>query len=137
MRYFTVSLLIIMLSGCGMLGGNPYSDVDIDSTRKAIIVANAEVRGANLLLKEVIRSRQISQVQAQRSLDALQTAKDGLQYALNAVDLSGDPAQGQDHLDTALRSLDLVLQILAPLVAPPAPIPTASFYSELNLKEAA
>lgn len=134
-RYFTVSLLALMLSGCGTFGGNPYSDVDIDSVRKAIIVANAEVRGANLLLKEVIQSRLISQVQAQRSLDALQTAKDGLQNALNAVDLSGDPLLGQDHLDTALRSLDLVLQILAPLVAP-AP-PSASFFSEPDLKEAA
>jgi len=135
MRYFIVSLLAIVLSGCGTFGGNPYSDVSIDSTRKAIVVANAEVRGANLLLKEVIRSRLISQVQAQQVLDALQAAKDRLQDALNAVDLTGDPVQGQDYLDTALRSLDFVLQILAPLVAP-AP-PSASFYSELSFKEAA
>lgn len=134
MRYFTVSLLAIVLSGCGTFGGNSYSDVDIDSTRKAIVVANAELRGLNYLLREVIRSRAISSVQAQQAHDALQASQNRLQDALDAVDLTGDPALGQGHLDTALRSLDFVLQMLAPLFAPP---PTTSSINELSFKEAA
>jgi len=131
MRTILVSLVTILsLSGCGIFGGNQYSEVDIDSARKSIVVANAEVRAANLLLQEVIKSRSVSSGDAQKALDGLQNAKNSLQLALNAVDLAGDPVEGQDHLDAAIRSLDIVLAILAPLVAPPQA-------SVINLKEAA
>ena len=79
-----VLLLAITLQGCNSLG---YGDVDIDTTRKAIVAANAEIRGANLLLQDLIQRRAISQAQAQSAKDALQQAKDGLQIALNAVDV--------------------------------------------------
>lgn len=117
-------LMVFSLTGCGLFGGgNPYSevdvDVDVDSTRKAILVANAEVRAANLLLQDVVRSRSISSNDAQKALNGLQDAKNSLQLALNAVDIAGDPVEGQDRLNTAIISIDLVLAILAPLVADP------------------
>jgi hypothetical protein len=119
MKHFAVSLFAIILTGCGLFGGNVYDDVNIDSTRKAIVVANAELRATNLLLKEVIQSRAISKEQAQKALDGLQKTQDYLQQALNAVDIAGDIVQGQDLLDSAIMSLDIVLEILAPAVEPP------------------
>jgi len=137
MKYLVVSLLAVFsVTGCGVFGGsNPYENVDIDTVRKGILVANAELRGANLLLKEVIRSRSISSDDAQRALDGLRDARTTLQDALTAVDISGDPLEGQDRLDSAIRSLDLVLSILAP--AAPPPQASVGVESGADIKEAA
>lgn len=114
-QHFLVGFFMaLVVAGCT---SNPYADVSIDSTNKAIVVATAEVRAANLLLQEVIRARAISSGQAQSVKDNLQTAKDTLQASKTAVQTSGDPLQGQNGIETATRALDFALQILAPLVA--------------------
>lgn len=134
MKHLVSLVAVALLSGCAVFGdGNPYERVDIDTVRKGILVANAELRGANLLLKEVIRSRTISAEDAQRALDELKKTRTTLQLALNAVDLAGDPVEGQSHLDSAILSLDIVLAILAPAAAPP---PQAGVATN-QLKEAA
>ena len=99
------------LSACSSLG---YENVD--TTRKAIVVANAEVRAANLLLQDLITRRAISATDATRALDSLQTAKDQLQTALNAVDVAGDPATAASNLQRANVALSLAINLLAPLV---------------------
>ncbi len=106
-------LLAIGLQGCSTLG---YGDVEIDTTRKAVLVAVAEVRGANLLLQDLIQRRAISSSQAQTAKDSLQDAADGLQVALNLVNLSGDPTTANTHLDRAKISISIALSLLAPLV---------------------
>lgn len=133
MKSALLGLVLVLVSGCGIFGGNsPYEGVNIDTTRKAILVANAELRAANLLLQEVIKSRSISGDDARRALDGLQDVHKTLQAALNAVDLFGDPIEAQGHLDSAIVSLDLVLAILAPSIAPPQAISNIE-----SLKEAA
>ena len=106
-------LLAIGLQGCTAMG---YGDVDIDTTRKAIVVSVAEVRGANLLLQDLIQRRAITSAQAQTAKDSLQDAADGLQVALNLVNLSGDPVTANTHLERARISISVALSLLAPLV---------------------
>ena len=122
--FYMAMLMVITLAldGCA----NPYGNVNIDTTNKALIVAIAETRAANLLLQEVIKARVIDQGQAQSVLDTLRTTLQTLQAAKDSVAVSGDPTQGLDALDTAARSLDFVLGILAPLVAQLPAGPTAS-----------
>ena len=112
-RWLFAAVTLLLMQGCGTLG---YQDVDIDTTRKAIVAANAEIRGANLLLQDLIQRRAISQSQAQSAKDALQNAKDGLQIALNAVDVGGDPAAAENRLAAVNASLSVALNILGPLV---------------------
>ena len=106
-------LAVLTLQGCGTMG---YGDVDIDTTRKGIVAATAEIRGANLLLQDLIQRQAISRAQAQSAQDALQQAKDGLQVALNAIELGGDPAAADTRLQAVNASLSVALQILGPLV---------------------
>lgn len=107
------AFVALSIQGCTTLG---YGDVDIDTTRKSILVANAEVQGATLLLKDLVARRAISRSQAQSTKDGLQDAKDALQLALNAVNLSGDPIAADSHLDRAKIGIRIALSILGPLV---------------------
>ena len=112
---FSVLMLaaLSILNACETLG---YGDVKIDTVRKSIVVSNAELRGANLLLQDLIRSSTISQNQAQSALDKLNDAHDALQDALKAVDVNGDPLTAETSHERAQRSLSLALSILAPLL---------------------
>ena len=100
-----------LLPACSTIG---YENVD--TTRKAIVVANAEVRAANLLLQDLIARRVISSAQATETLANLQQAKNHLQTALNAVDLAGDPATAGTNLQRANAALSVAISLLAPLV---------------------
>lgn len=111
--YGAVFLALFILQGCASLG---YGDVDIDTTRKAIVVANAEIRAANLLLQDLIARRAISRDAASETLSNLQGAKDNLQTALNALDLAGDPVIAGNNLQRANVALSLAINLLAPLV---------------------
>lgn len=106
-------MLMIGMQGCGTLG---YGDVDIDTTRKAIVVANAEIRGANLLLQDLIQRRAIDRDAAQRTKDALDDGNRHLRTALTAIDVSGDPATAATRLELANTSITVALSLLGPLV---------------------
>ncbi|KKK74166.1 hypothetical protein LCGC14_2886490 [marine sediment metagenome] len=108
---FFMMFAMVTLQSCASLG---YED--IDTTRKAIVVANAEVRAANFLLQDLIARRAISKKDAGRALQSLQTAKNNLQSALNAVDVSGDPVLAGSKLERANISISVALRLLAPLV---------------------
>lgn len=105
---------LAFLPGCQLLGGSSYGDVDINTTRKAIVVANAELRGANLLLQEVVRADVISQSDAREALSNLREARASLDKALTAVSIGGDPTQATDSLGVATAAIDVALAILAP-----------------------
>jgi type IV pilus biogenesis protein CpaD/CtpE len=113
----TYTLLVVavialaLMQGCATQG---YENVD--TTRKAIVVANAEVRAANLLLQDLIGRRAISRDQANVALGHLQSAKDTLQSALDTVDVAGDPFTAGNRLQSARVALTAALTLLAPLV---------------------
>ena len=109
---FLILVVLSMLTACSSFG---YGDADIDTTRKAIVVANAEVRAANLLLQDLIERRVISASNAQTVLNNLRHAHDSLQTALDAVDANGDPVTASELLERANRALGVGLAILAPL----------------------
>lgn len=100
-----------LLPACSTFG---YEN--IDTTRKAIVVASAEVRAVNLLLQDLIARRAISNSQATQALASLQQAKNHLQTALSAVDLADDPATGGTNLQRANAALSVAINLLAPLV---------------------
>jgi len=106
-----VFLALFLLQGCASVG---YEN--IDTTRKAIVVATAEVRAANLLLQDLIARRAISNSQATQALASLQQAKNHLQTALNMVDIAGDPASAGTRLQQASAALSVAINLLAPLV---------------------
>lgn len=128
---------------------HPYGDVTIDTTREAIVIANAELRAANLLLQTLIRSNSVSRDQAQAIKDELQNANTSLREALEAVEQVGDPLLGRDSVTKASRALDVALRLMAPLIQrmevsgidlpdppPPDPRPIEPSYA-IQLKEAA
>lgn len=101
----------LFVSACGTMG---YTDVD--TTRKAILVANAEIRAGNLLLQDLIGRRAIDRDDAAKALQALQDAKNYLQTALDAVNLAGDPVLAGSNLERAKVALNIAVTLLAPLV---------------------
>ncbi len=109
--YALLFLALFVLQGCGTLG---YTNVD--TTRKAIVVATAEVRAANMLLQDLIDTGSISQSDARKALNSLQSAKNRLQAGLNAIDVAGDSAMGENNLHRANVALSVALNLLAPLV---------------------
>lgn len=118
---FLIGFLILALAqGCA---SNGYGEADIDTTRKGILVANAEVRSVNLLLQDLIARRAISQSDAQRAKDSLQDAHDALQLALDAVNVAGDPVAAETWQQRANRSLSLALTLLTPLLDESEPLP--------------
>jgi hypothetical protein len=103
--------LLAGLSACSTIG---YENVD--TTRKAIVVATAEVRAANLLLQDLIKRNAISDDDAKNALNQLIIAKDQLQTALNAIDLAGDPVTAQSGLQRANLAISVAINLLAPLI---------------------
>lgn len=97
------------LAGCETIGG--YDNVD--TTRKAVLVADAEIRGANLLLQDLIRRGAIDTDSARDALTALRDAHSANQTALDAVSLAGDPVTAGSNLERANRALTVALTLLA------------------------
>lgn len=106
-----VTLLALFMQGCSTLG---YENVD--TTRKAIVVANAEVRASNLLLQDLIQRQAINREDATSALNSLQTAKNHLQTALSAIDAASDPALAGTNLQLANVALSIAISLLAPLI---------------------
>lgn len=109
--WFLAAFILLPLSACSTLG---YEN--IDTTRKAIVVATAEVRAANLLLQDLVARRAINRTQADAALRNLQSAKNQLQTALIAVDVGGDPLAAGSNLQRANAALSVAINLLAPLV---------------------
>jgi len=105
---------MLTLNACSTLG---YENVD--TTRKAIVVANAEIRAANLLLQDLITRDAITDASAVSALNALREAHAGLQTALDALTLSGDPAAAQTALDRVNSSISLVILLLSTYTGEP------------------
>lgn len=106
-----IGLALVTLQACETLG---YEGVD--TSRKAIVVAIAEVRAQNLLVQDLIQRRAISRDQAQSALNTLTEALNYAQTALNAVDVSGDPLAAGTNLQKANTSLSIAIGLLAPFV---------------------
>ena len=105
------ALLLFNLSACTSLG---YENVD--TSRKAILVATAEVRAVNLLLQDLIRRNAISDDDATNALNQLIIAKDSLQTALSAIDFAGDPTIAATNIRRANIAMTIAINLLAPLV---------------------
>ena len=117
MRSTILTLLsVLMLTGCGLFGGG-YGDVSIDSVRKGIVVANAEVRAVNMLLQELIRTDSISSDDAQDVLNHLRTVNNALRDANRAVDETGDPLAAENAVARAQSGLNLAWTVLSPLLS--------------------
>lgn len=99
-----------LLQSCSTLG---YENVD--TLNKAIIVANAELRAANLLLQDMIVKRQVNRAQAENALAFLQDTHNFLQNA----SLSNDPMIAESNLQRATGTLSLVISLLAPFAGEP------------------
>ena len=115
-RNYLPSIIVLVWAAFSLPACSTLGYENVDTTRKAIVVANAEVRAANFLLQDLIARRAISQNQASNALNNLQKAKDNLQTALNAVDVFGDPATAANNLQRANVALSLAINLLAPLV---------------------
>jgi hypothetical protein len=118
-RFAIINLLLlaIALSTVAVVSScATFEKYDVDTTRKAIVVANAEVRAANLLLQDLIKRNAISHSKATEVLGHLQETKDALQVALNAVSVAGDPVSGQTNVERANSALSLAILIMAPFV---------------------
>ena len=111
-----IYLLFAWLSLIGAAGCTSMGYTDVDTTRKAILVANAEVRAANLLLQDLINRGAIGRSQAESALSSLNSALGQLQTALSAIDSAGDPVLAESNLERAKVSLSVVMALLAPLV---------------------
>ncbi len=114
-RHF-IYVLFLWASLLGAAGCSTMGYTDVDSTRKAILVANAEVRAANMLLQDLIQRGSIGRNDAEVALRSLNTALGQLQTALSAIDSAGDPVLAGSNLERAKVSLSVVMALLAPLV---------------------
>lgn len=114
--YLLVFTLLLMLSSIAVVSCSTLGYENVDTTRKAILVANAEVRAANMLLQDMISRGAIDQQDAASALRSLNQALGQLQTGLSAIDDAGDPKLAQGNLNRAKVSISLVMALLAPLV---------------------
>ena len=103
-----VFVALVMLQGCASLG---YPD--IETTREGIVIATAEVRAANSLLRDLVDRNAISDADARSVLDELREASAHLRLANEAVTLAGDPAAASGNLERARVALRVALTILS------------------------
>jgi hypothetical protein len=114
-RHF-IYVLFLWASLLGAAGCSTLGYENVDTTRKAILVANAELAAANSLLRDLIDRRAISSAAAEDAHLELQAAHDHLQTALSAVDQAGDPVTAGNNLERAKTAISFVMALLAPLV---------------------
>ena len=108
---------LLQMQACGVF--EEYENVD--TTRKAILVANAEIRGANLLLQDLIRRDVIPDNEARQALGALRSGHESLQTALTLIDVSGDPIGAESRLEAANTALTIALTLLSAFATEPIP----------------
>ena len=105
---------MLALQGCATAG---YENVD--TTRKAILVATAETRAANMLLQDLINRGVIDNNSAREALSALRAAMASLQAGLNVIDTNGDPFTAQSTLERANVSINVALILLSNFTGEP------------------
>ena len=106
--------LAVGLPGCGTLGG-----YDIDTARKAAVVANGEIRSGYLLLESLVESRAINSTDARRAQSSLDDARSAIRASFTAIQTAGDPSQAESNTERALVALDVAMGILAGYVEQP------------------
>ena len=106
--------LAVGLPGCGTLGGH-----DIDTARKAAVVANGEIRSGYLLLESLVESRAIDSQTARRAQSSLDDARSAIRASFTAVQVAGDPSQAESSTERALQALDVAMNNLSGYVAAP------------------
>ena len=112
----SLAIGVASIQSCATLG---YENVD--TTRKAIVVANAEIRAANLLLQDLVKRDAITDEAARSALESLRTAHGHLQTALDALALTGDPAAAQTALQRANVTLSIAISLLSTFTGVPGP----------------
>ena len=100
-------------AGCAL-----YGDTNIDTARKAAVVADAEIRAGYLLLESLIVGRTIDAEAARKVKNALDDARAGVRLTYNAV-RSGDAVGGDDLLTRALGALEIAMTIMGEIEQPP------------------
>lgn len=113
--WFVIAALA--LPGCAWLDFIGYGDTEIDTARKAVVVADAEVRSGYLLLESLIKSRSISASDARKAKTALDDARAGIRLTFSAIKLSGDEAAGADTLTMALAALNVAMTIMGAITS--------------------
>lgn len=103
-----LALFIVNIQGCATAG---YENVD--TTRKAIVVANAEIRDANLLLQELVKNDSINDRDALKALIFLRDAHAALETAQDALALQGDVRAAESGLQRANVVLNLAIALLS------------------------
>lgn len=109
-----IAFLLICLLAVASCQTFKYENVD--TVRKGIVVANAEIKAANLLLQDLIKRQVISQDKATDALNALQAALDELKNAHEIIKISGDPFEAQAGVERADAALTLAITLLSAYV---------------------
>ena len=106
--YPILLICILAIPSCATQG---YEGVD--TSRKAILVVDAEIRGANMLLQDLISRNVIDSASAREALAALRDAHTANQAALDAVSGGGDPLTAEGSLERANRALSVALILVS------------------------
>lgn len=118
-KNYLPSIVIIIWATFLLQSCSTFGYENVDTTRKAIIVANAELRAANLLLQDMIVKRQVNREQAETALASLQDTHNFLQNAADSLALSNDSQIAESNLQRATSTLSLVISLLAPFAGEP------------------
>lgn len=118
-RNFYIAAFMALLAMTTIQACSTLDYENVDTTRKAIVVANAEIRGANLLLQDLVTRNAISDNSARIALNKLREAHEALQGAHAAIMLSGDPLAGQSGLERANTALSLAITLLSSFTGDP------------------
>ena len=117
--FFTLMLMLGLIVGSSLQGCATAGYENVDTTRKAILVATAETRAANMLLQDLIQRNVIDDNSAREALSALRASMASLQTGLNAIDVSNDPITAESTLARANASLNLALILLSNFTGEP------------------
>jgi len=123
-NFYLIALIFLsLLTGLALQGCATQGYENVDTVRKAIFVADAEIRGANLLLRDLVERHVIDTDRANKALQSLRDAHSANQLALDAITLSGDPATAGSHLERVNSALTLALALISTHSDPGGTIP--------------
>ena len=104
---------VLWLLTTAALTGCVTTDITPETPRQGILVANAEVEGANLLLRSLFESGAIPATEARKVAETLKRANTELKTALDVLERVGDPTAAEDGLERAKIALQAALIVLA------------------------
>lgn len=113
---FGFLLAVLFVGGCSALPG--YGDTKIDTARKAVVQASAEVRAGYLLLDNLIDNRTIDAATARSAKDRLDQANAGVNTVFMQIQRNGDPSQIGDSLEATLVAIDVAMGLLGQYTSP-------------------